>query len=81
MSMEEMRRSFSDGEMTIELLLHSPYAPSDEKMTAEILKLSVMIGTEGSDAKKSELCAAFRALMWARSPDGYAPPSQSPIHG
>jgi hypothetical protein len=45
-------------------------------LDAEIAELNRMIDQEKDPVEKRELCAAYRALNWARSPDAFAPPSE-----
>ena len=61
---------------TTELLLHTKPAPCTDHLQAEILTLSRMIDAEPMGERHTDLCAAFRALMWARCPDGFARPSE-----
>lgn len=75
--MEGMFQSFEDGEMTVELLLHSLYSPDPDAITAEILKLSRLIDAAPLGATHDVLCAAFQTLMWARCPTGFSAPSES----
>ncbi len=65
-----------NGTLTAEILLRSPACPDADRMQAEILKLERMIDAEPMGERHTDLCAAFRALMWARSPDSHAPPSE-----
>jgi hypothetical protein len=73
---ERMRADHEEGVLTIELLLASPYGPSEERLNDEILRLCRMIAAAAPGERQDALCNAFKALMWARSPDGFEAPSE-----
>ena len=49
---------------------------SFDRIGPELATLNRMIDLEKDPIEKRELCAAYRALNWARSPDAFAPPSE-----
>jgi hypothetical protein len=67
----------AEGELTADILLSTPAEPDAGLIEAEIALIGGMIDREPfPSARHTDLCAAFRALNWARSPRAFARPSE-----
>jgi len=75
-NLRQLIEAHEDGSLTTETLVRLPYAPNQKRLEAEILKLSAMIDAEPDGERHTDMCAAYRALNWARNPDGFSPPSE-----
>ena len=73
---DDLLADHAAGVLTAELLLAAKPAPSISRLQAEILRLERLITATPPGRQHDLLCAAFRALNWARSPDSFVPPSQ-----
>lgn len=73
---ESLIEDHEGGFLTSELLVHVPFMPDKRRLEGEILRLSKMIDAEPNGERHTDMCAAFRALNWARNPDGFALPSE-----
>lgn len=74
--LERLPEDHRNGTLTAEILVRSSAHPDADQMQTEILKLDRMIDAEPLGERHTDLCAAFRALMWARSPDSFTAPSE-----
>ena len=74
-------RDHIDGLLTAELIVRTPAVPDAERITREIVRLDGMIDATPCGPRHTDLCAAFRALNWARSPDAFTPPSECVLPG
>jgi hypothetical protein len=72
---DRLTEEHKEGELTATILLASPPAISLDHIQAEILRLDKMIDAEPNGERHTDLCAAFRALNWARSPNAFSSPS------
>lgn len=73
--------STADGLHT-ELLLAAPFSPSDDLIVRQLALLSDEVDRcdqPHQEQRREILAAQYRALMWARSPDAFAPPMK-PAH-
>lgn len=78
MTLQDLDRLIEDhdaAELTPALLRAAPFAPVDqERIEDQLSWLSDMIDlADLGSIRHATLCGAFQALMWARSPDAFAP--------
>jgi len=54
----------------------APAAPDADRITRQIRHIETALKHEKNEQRRQFLYASFQALMWARSPDSFAPPVQ-----